>query len=115
MKKIALLACLLGSFAVSAEQVTTYDIAHVRHRDTNMVFVVTNANFFRQSNATQERWWTALKVCVREANLSGTTIAVADVNGSLRFYGPKNWHKFLRTLDMDWVNARINKELTCYY
>ena len=113
--KTAVLACLLWSVVASAEQVTTYDIAHVRHRDRDMVFVVVNRNFFAQSNATQERWWTALKVCVRDADLRGTTIAVADVRGRFRFYGPKSWHDFLRTLDMDWVNARINKELTCHY
>ena len=113
--KFVLIASFLWAGIATAEQVTTYDIAHINHRGSNMILVVTSDNFFEQSENTQARWYTALKVCVREANLAGQTIVVADVDDHLRFYGPKSWHKFLRTLDMDWVRARVNKELTCYY
>ena len=109
------IACLLFASVASAEQVTTYSIAHTRYRDSNMVIVVSNANFFAQSDETQERWFTQLQVCSRNANLAGQVIVVANVNGRFRFYGPRSWHNFLRTLDMAWVRARINKELTCHY
>ena len=113
--RFALILCLLLASIASAEQVTTYSIAHTRYRDSNMVIVISNANFFAQSEETQERWFTALKVCSRNANLAGQVIVVANVNRRLRFYGPKSWHSFLRTIDMAWVRARVNKELTCHY
>jgi hypothetical protein len=114
LRSILIASLLLASIA-SAEQVTTYSIAHTRYRDSNMVIVISNANFFEQSDETQERWFTALKVCSRNANLAGQVIVVANVNRRLRFYGPKSWHSFLRTIDMAWVRARVNKELTCHY
>jgi len=110
-----LIACLLFASIASAEQVTTYKIAHTRYRDSNMVIVVSNANFFAQSEQTQLRWFTSLEVCSRNANLAGQVIVVANVNGRLRYYGPRSWHRFLSTIDMAWVRARVNKELTCHY
>lgn len=113
--KFILIAGILWAGAATAEEATTYDIAHINHRGSNMVLVITSDDFFYQSENTQARWYTALKACVREANLAGQAIVIADVDDQLRFYGPKSWHKFLRTLDMDWVRTRVNKELTCYY
>jgi hypothetical protein len=37
------------------------------------------------------------------------------VNGGFKFYGPKSWANYLSTLDMTWVNARLNKNLTCTF
>jgi hypothetical protein len=77
--------------------------------------VISNADFFRQSDETQQRWFTSLEVCSRNANLRGQVIVVANVHGRLRYYGPKSWHRFLSTIDMAWVRARVNKQLTCHY
>jgi hypothetical protein len=52
---------------------------------------------------------------VRGANLAGEVVLVADVNRRFMFYGPKRWDGYLRTLDMQWVNARLNKSLTCNF
>jgi hypothetical protein len=115
MKKLILIAFLLFPCIALAEVTREYNVAHTRHRDANMVIVVVNKSFFDESASTQEKWFTAVKACVREANLAGQTIVVAERNGRLLFYGPKSWHPFLKTIDMAWVRARINKELTCYF
>ncbi len=118
LRILVVLVLAVGLFTASsatAEQVVDYQVAHVRYQNSNMVFVVTNASFFRADEAQQERWYTAVQQCVRGANLAGQTIVVANVRGRFRFYAPRSWHKFLRTLDMNWVSARINKELTCEF
>jgi hypothetical protein len=56
-----------------------------------------------------------MQACVRGVKLAGTVIVVSAVNGRFRFYGPKTWHPFLGTIDMPWVNARVNKEMTCRF
>jgi hypothetical protein len=113
----AVLAVLLAFGAIAdAEAVTNkYRVAHVRHQNSNMVIVHVNPSFFYGSNQDQQRWFTAIQQCVRSVNLAGQTIVVTSDNGRFRFYGPNSWHNFLRTIDMSWVNARINKSLTCKF
>ena len=71
--------------------------------------------FFEVDRQTQQRWYTALQSCVRNVKLAGEVVAVASVKGSLKTYGPKNWGEFLSTIDVAWVDARINKELSCTF
>lgn len=99
-----------------ADAVTNrYRVAHTREQNTNMVFVVISTGFFAGDSQSQARWYTSLQSCVRGAKLAGDLVAVSNVNGRFMFYGPNNWRRFLKTLDMNWVNARINKELTCNF
>jgi hypothetical protein len=114
--RTALLALLLLlPAAAGAIQTEKYSVAHTRSKDTDMVFVVSNSRFFSGDGTTQARWYTALQSCVRGVRLAGEVVVVANVNGRFMFYGPKNWNGYLKTLDMQWVKARVNKELTCNY
>ncbi len=116
MKSILVaLVCLVLSTLVSAQSVVTYNVAHTRTRDVNMVVVKVAASFFNADLNTQARWYTDIQSCVRRVNMAGTVIVVASYNGGFRFYGPKTWHDFLRSIDMAWVNARVNKEMTCQF
>jgi hypothetical protein len=114
---IAFLAatCLLFSVFANAAQTVTYKIAHTRQQDTNMVFVVTSSSFFNADSSAKERMWTAMRTCAKAANLAGDVVMVANVNGGFKSYGPKNWINYLKNLDMNWVNARLNKKLTCTF
>lgn len=106
---------LVFSVVASATQTITYKIAHTRQRDVNMVFVVTGSGFFNADSNAKERMWTAMRSCSKSANLAGDVVMVANINGTFKYYGPKSWLDYLRTLDMTWVNARINKSLTCTF
>ncbi len=111
---LALTAALL--WPALADAVTNrYRVAHTREQNTNMVFVVISSSFFAGDSQAQARWYTSLQSCVRSVNLAGEVIAVSNVNGRFMYYGPKNWRNFLKTIDMNWVNARLNKELTCNF
>jgi hypothetical protein len=116
MKSILfLVACALLPSLAESKQTVHYRIAHTRQQDVNMVMVVTSPSFFSSGGNEQSRGYTALQSCVRGANLAGEVVLVADVNRRFMFYGPKRWDGYLRTLDMQWVNARLNKSLTCNF
>jgi hypothetical protein len=112
---IVALSCLLFSVSASAAQTVTYKIAHTRQKDVNMVVVVTGGSFFNADSNAKERMWTAMRSCAKGANLAGEVVMVANVNGGFKFYGPKSWMNYLKTIDMTWVNARLNKNLTCTF
>lgn len=112
---IVALSCLLFSVSASAAQTVTYKIAHTRQKDVNMVVVVTGGSFFNADSNAKERMWTAMRSCAKGANLAGEVVMVANVNGGFQFYGPKSWANYLRTIDMTWVNARLNKNLICTF
>ena len=114
MRILILLTFLLLVLPANAKT-NTYQIAHTKHQNSNMVILLVNKSFFYGTSSEQARWFTDYEQCARSANLAGQTIAVANDNGTFRYYGPKTWHKFLRTIDMSWVRARINKKLTCNF
>jgi len=109
------LALMASAMSATAETVNRYSIAHTRHRDANMVVVKISSRFFDADLKTQSRWYTDIQACVRSVNLAGTVVLVSGANGRFKYYGPKTWHKFLQTIDMPWVNARVNKEMTCRF
>jgi hypothetical protein len=112
---LALVCCCFVASEVAATTAVRYPVAHTRTRDVDMVVVKVGARFFEADQKTQARWYTDIQACVRSVKLGGTVIAVANVNGGFKYYGPKTWHNFLRTIDMPWVNARVNKEMTCRF
>jgi hypothetical protein len=116
MKTLITLLILVLALPVAVNAETnTYRIAHTKYKNVNMVIINVNKSFFSGTASQQAKWFTAYEQCVRSANLAGQTIVVSNNNGGIRYYGPKSWHKFLNTIDMDWVNARINKKLTCTF
>ena len=113
----ALLGVLLccGLVSDAAATTKTYRAAHVNHRGSNMVIIHIAPSFFYSSAQDQARGFTAIQQCVRSVNLAGQTLLVTNDNGRYRFYGPNNWHNFLRTIDMSWFNARVNKSISCNF
>jgi hypothetical protein len=108
--------CFVCATLTSAEAVgTKYNIAHTRSRNADMVIIKVGPRFFEADLKTQARWYTDMQACVRGVKLAGTVVVVSTLNGRFKFYGPTSWHDFLRTIDMPWVNARVNKEMTCRF
>lgn len=102
--------------AVPAAAVTNvYRVAHTRYQNSDMVVVIIDQRFFGGSTDDQARWFTAIEQCVRSVRLGGQTVVVSARGGRFQFYAPNSWHGFLRTIDMNWVQARVNKQLTCNF
>ncbi len=101
--------------APPATNAVKYSIAHTRARDRNWVFVRASPRFFSADETTIRKWYTDVQACVRSVNLAGDVVVVANVNGAFRYWGPLDARQFLNTLDMNWVNTRVNKEMTCRF
>jgi hypothetical protein len=116
MKFLALaLASLLIISSASADTVNQYAVAHTRTRNADMVVIKIHPRFFDAPEKTQAIWYTDIQACVRASKLAGTVVLVTGANGRFRYYGPKSWHEFLKTINLAWVNARVNKQLTCRF
>jgi hypothetical protein len=112
LRAVAAIVCLFVAVSALAEH-RYYRAAQTRHKDQDFVFVKVDAAFFSGNPAAEEREFTDIRACVREAHLTGHVFAVANVNRHFKFYGPKDYHEIVKYLDMNWVNARLNKELSC--
>jgi hypothetical protein len=113
MKRYMVILFTLVIFTTSAMATTKFEVAHVKESGQDMVIIPVNPSFISKDARTQQQIYTDIQVCVRSARLSGTVVLVASGSGRFQFYGPKQWQHFLQSIDMDWVTARINKELSC--
>jgi len=109
--KFLLLIGLIAGCSTAAEA-NRYRVAHVRERGSNMVIVVSGA-FFNSTTQQKRGWFPQIEECARSAGLAGQTLIVGSPNGGYYYWGPSDYQPFLRSIDMAWVNKRVNKELTC--
>lgn len=109
----------VGGPAVSqpapVSQAVKYSVAHTRSRNRDWVFVKASPRFFSADETQIRKWYTDVQACVRSVKLGGDVVVVANVNGAFRYWGPIDARQFLNTLDMNWVNTRINKEMSCHF
>ena len=113
MKRTIPAFALALAFAASGTQAATYKAAHAKYREADFLFVVVGSEFFGQAEAAKERQLGAMRACAQKARLDGDVVIVASDKGRLRTYSDAKWTKFLQPLDWKWVNARVNKKLTC--
>lgn len=99
----------------AARNSVRYSVAHVKSQGRSWVFVKVSPRFLTADNDQVKKWYTDVQACVRGVKLAGDVVVVANVDGAFRYWGPLNAREFLRTLDMNWVNARVNKEMSCTF
>ena len=110
-KRWLVLLCSVPSFAVAA---STFDIAHFMEQGNDLIMVVVPKVFDSYPPADKQQVSSALQQCAREARVSGKVVLVwPKAGGAMGFYGPNAWSPFLKSLDMNWILARINNALTC--
>lgn len=113
--KTMMLVLLLVPGLVQAAGSVTYPVAHVRQGDVSTVLIVISPNFFNSDGPSQAGWYKAVVSCVRGAKLAGDIFVVSGFNQRFNYYGPKTSRPFVEKLNMKWVNARVNRQLTCSY
>ncbi len=79
-----------------------------------MIIVVVDSSFGHKSNQQQNATSASLQACASSAGLRGTVVPVWDDGfGWLNFLAPNEWLPFFRSIDLGFVAANINRELTC--
>ncbi len=115
IKTFLLIALFLFSSIPTNSITNTFKVAYTQIGNSNLVIVLVNKSFFYGNEFEQARWFAGFQRCVRSGNLNGDTVLISDENGKLRFYAPNSWHNFLRSIDINWVKSRVNKQLTCSF
>ena len=109
-----MLLSLLLAVPMFATAASTFDIAHIREQGNDLIMVIVPTKFDRYATSDKQLVSASLQKCSKEARISGKVVLVWNKpNGSMGFFGPTPWHPFLKSINMRWVKARVNKELSC--
>jgi hypothetical protein len=88
-------------------------IAHLREQGQNMIIVPLDSEFGRKPNREQHGMISAIQMRARGAGLAGTVVPVWDNGGGrMAFIAPRPWHPFLASINLRFVAANLNRELS---
>lgn len=91
----------------------TLKIAHVREQGEDMVIVPLDASFEHKPAHAQNSVVKELQARSVGAGLKGSVVAVWDGGGgTMKFIAPRNWHQFFKSVNLSWVAANVNRELS---
>jgi hypothetical protein len=91
----------------------TYMTAHINQQGQNLIIVPLDDAFQHQTAAQQNATWEAIQGCAQVAGLAGLVCLVWESQGGFHFLAPQAWHAFFQSIDMAFVAANLNRELTC--
>lgn len=97
----------------AAAPAVEYQVAHMRYEGRDWVFVKVSETFITAPEDKISRYFNGIVACARRANFGGQVVAVSDGDGSFRYYGPRNTFSVMEGLDMDFINANLNKSMVC--
>lgn len=91
----------------------TFNVAHIREQGQDMIIVPMDHRFDQQSQNVQRRTIDELQVRSNSAGLRGTVVAVWETaGGHTKFIAPRPWHRFFQGIDLGWVMANVNRQIT---
>ncbi len=78
-----------------------------------MVIIPLESSFGSKSSQDQQAIIADLQIHSRSAGLAGIVVPVWDgAGGRMAFIAPHQWHPFFTSLNLQFVFANINKELS---
>lgn len=91
----------------------TYKVAHLHEQGQDMIIFPLDARFCHLNESEQNDELSILNFGANRAGLRGAAVAVWDA-GSRRmgFLGPDQWHPYLRSINLHFVMANLNKEIS---
>ncbi len=90
----------------------SFDVAHVREQGVDLIIVPLERSFGHKSTEDQNQISAELQAT--SAGLAGTVVPVwDDGSGRMMFLAPRSFHPFFQSIDLDFVAANINRNLTC--
>lgn len=57
----------------------------------------------------------SLQSCSKNAELKGVVCIVWLYNNKFYYLAPKNWHRFFDSIDMAYIQSRLNRKLSCQF
>jgi hypothetical protein len=90
-----------------------YGVAHINEQGVDLVIIPLADDYEWKTGAHQRQIIAGLQVCASAAGLRGTVVPVWQAGGYMKFIAPPHWHSFLQSIDMNYVAANVNRELSC--
>ena len=88
-----------------------FPVAHINEQSVNLVIVPLDPSFGRKTQDEQATTTAALQFASASAGLAGQVVPVWEENGRFAFFAPRNFHAFFASIDMLYVQMRLNREL----
>lgn len=89
-----------------------FRVAHIHEQGQNMIIFPLDQSFGDKSNQDQNEALSDLEYRANRAGLAGHAVAIWQHGHHTHFRGPSKWQNFLRSINIRWVLANVNKELS---
>jgi hypothetical protein len=90
----------------------SFEVAHIREQRQNMLLFPLDHSFENKPLVEQNSIVTQLQMRANQAGLAGRAVAVWEYGSETRFLGPTSWQAFFESIDMGFVFANINREVS---
>jgi hypothetical protein len=90
-----------------------FKVAHLHQQGQDMVIIPLESSFGSKSSQDQQTIIADLQIHSRAAGLAGIVVTVWEGSGGrMAFIAPRPWHPFFQSLNLQFVFANVNKELS---
>ena len=91
----------------------SFMVAHIRRQNVDLILVPLESDFEHYSREEQSALVAELRARSEAAGLLGTVVPVwMGENDHMKFVAPRNLHPVFKGIDVPWVLASVNRELT---
>jgi hypothetical protein len=90
----------------------SYDVAHIREQGQDMLLFPLGDRFGRTLEIDQRTILAELERRAHAAGLAGEAAAVWQSGGRTYTLGPRSWAGFLRSIDLRFVMANVNRKIS---
>ena len=91
----------------------SFMVAHIRRQNVDLVLVPLDGDFDHYPREEQAALVGELRTRAKAAGLLGTVVPVwMGENEHMKFVAPRNLHEIFRGIDVPWVLASVNRELS---
>jgi hypothetical protein len=90
----------------------TYKVAYINRQGQNLIIFPLDPAFGQLTASEQQSGLTILGLRANAAGLRGLAVAVWGADGQTRFRGPERWRTFLESINLEFVRANVNKEIS---
>lgn len=92
-----------------------YDVAAYREQGVDLLVIPMQSGFGDLSQSDENLGRDALQICASKAGLSGTVVPVWESGLGFYFLAPARWKDYFSSIDMSYVEQRVNEKLTCTF
>lgn len=91
----------------------SYKVAHIHEQGVDLIIIPLESSFRHKTTQDQNATAVQLEARAHAAGLAGTVVLVWDAgSGRMGFLAPPNFSSFFKSVDLGFVGANINRELS---